>query len=215
MKKEKKAVVLFSGGLDSATALYYALSKGYKCRCLIFDYGQRHRKEIHAAVKIAGLAKTPYSIVKISLPWSKDSLTDKNRKVPVRDIINKSVPDTYVPGRNTLFLSYALSCAESVNAQAVFIGVNSVDFSNYPDCTPAFIKAYNNIMKALKTNIRVTAPLSLMSKAKIIKLGMKLKVPYKFTWTCYNGYSKACGKCDSCKLRAKGFKEAKLNDPAL
>lgn len=215
MKKEKKAIVLFSGGLDSTTVLYYALSKGYKCHCLIFDYGQKHNKEIKTAIKIANIVKVKYSIAKITLPWSKDSLTNKKSEVPVNNPISKDIPSTYVPGRNTLFLSYALSYAESIDAQDIFIGVNSVDFSNYPDCTPEFIDAYNNILKALKTKIHVKAPISKMSKAQIIKLGMKLKVPYEYTWTCYNGYNKPCGKCDSCKLRAKGFMEAKINDPAL
>lgn len=215
MKKENKAVILFSSGLDSTTVLYYAMSKGYKCHCLIFDYGQKHGKEIKSAVKIAKKLKLDYSIVKILLSWSHDSLTDKNKKVPSHKKITASIPSTYVPGRNTLFLSYALSCAQSINADSIFIGVNSVDFSNYPDCTPEFIKAFNGVLKALKTKIKVLAPISKMSKAQIIKLGTKLKVPYELTWTCYNGYKKPCGKCDSCKLRAKGFKEAKINDPAI
>lgn len=214
-KNENNAVILFSGGLDSTTVLYYALSKGYKCRCLIFDYGQKHGKEIKAARKIAKMADCVYSTVKISLPWSKDSLTNKNKNVPVHGKITKTVPSTYVPGRNTLFLSYALSYAQSIGAGAVFIGVNSVDFSNYPDCTPEFIGAYNGVLKALKTKIKIEAPILNMNKAQIIKLGTKLNVPYQYTWTCYNGYNKPCGKCDSCKLRAKGFKEAKLDDPAI
>ena len=214
-KKENNAVVLFSGGLDSTTVLYYALSKGYKCRCLIFNYGQKHDKEIKAAVKIAKITGCAYSIVKISLPWSNDALTNKNKDVPVHNKITKFIPSTYVPGRNTLFLSYALSYAQSAGANSVFIGVNSVDFSNYPDCTPEFINAYNGVLKSLKTKIKVKTPILNMNKARIIKLGTKLKVPYRYTWTCYNGYNKPCGKCDSCKLRAKGFKEAKLNDPAI
>jgi 7-cyano-7-deazaguanine synthase len=215
MENKKKAVILFSSGLDSTTVLYYALSKGYDCFCLIFNYGQKHDREIKSAVKIAKLAKTGYSVVKISLPWSNDALTSKNKKVPVHKKITERIPATYVPGRNTLFLSYALSCAQSINAGSIFIGVNSVDFSNYPDCTPEFIKAYNNVLKALKTKIIVETPIAKMSKAQIIKLGKKLDVPYALTWTCYNGYEKPCRKCDSCKLRAKGFKEAGLPDPAL
>ncbi|MCL1971960.1 MAG: 7-cyano-7-deazaguanine synthase QueC [Endomicrobia bacterium] len=215
MKKEKKAVILFSSGLDSTAVLYYALSKGYKCHCLIFDYGQKHDKEIKSAVKIAKLLKADYSVVKVSLPWLKDSLTNKNKKIPVHKTISGIVPSTYVPGRNTLFLSFALSCAQSINAKSIFIGVNSVDFSNYPDCTPAFIKAYNGVLKALKTAIRVKTPIAKMSKAQIIKLGIKLNVPYELTWTCYNGDKSPCGKCDSCKLRAKGFREAGVRDPIL
>ena len=208
----KKAIVLFSGGLDSTTVLYYALSKGYKCHCLIFDYGQKHGKEIRSAVKIAKLVKAAHSVIKVSLPWLKDSLTDKNKKVPVRKTITDIIPSTYVPGRNTLFLSFALSYAQSINADSIFIGVNSVDFSNYPDCTPEFIKAYGNVLKALKTKITLKTPIAKMSKAQIINLGIKLNVPYKYTWTCYNGYKNPCGKCDSCKLRAKGFKEAGIKD---
>jgi 7-cyano-7-deazaguanine synthase len=215
MAKGKNAVILFSGGLDSTTVLYYAMDKGYKCSCLLFDYGQRHKKEIRSALKIAKFVKAEYSIVKIGLPWSKDVLTNRDKKVPVHKILPKSVPPTYVPGRNTVFLSYALSYAQSINAEAIFIGVNALDFSNYPDCTPEFIKAYNGILKELKTKITVQTPLLNLNKAQIIKLGTKLKVPYAYTWTCYNGYDKPCMECDSCKLRAKGFKEAKLIDPAL
>jgi 7-cyano-7-deazaguanine synthase len=215
MAKVKKAIILFSGGLDSTTVLYYAMRKGYKCSCLLFDYGQRHKKEIKSALKITKDVKAQYYIVKMSLPWSNDVLTNKDKKIPVHKVFPKSVPPTYVPGRNTLFLSYALSYAQATNTEIIFIGVNAVDFSNYPDCTPAFIKAYTGMLKALKTKIIVQAPLLKMNKAQIIKLGKKLNVPYTHTWTCYNGYSKPCMECDSCKLRARGFKEAKLIDPAL
>ncbi|MDR3092330.1 MAG: 7-cyano-7-deazaguanine synthase QueC, partial [Endomicrobium sp.] len=192
MKKDKKAVILFSGGLDSTTVLYCALSKGYKCSCLMFDYGQKHNKELKSAVKIAKTVKVKYSIIKINLPWSDDVLTNKNKPVPVHKILPKTIPPTYVPGRNTLFLSYALSLAQSINVHVIFIGVNAIDFSNYPDCTPDFIKAYNSVLKALKTKITVQTPLLKLNKAQIIKLGTKLNVPYKNTWTCYNGYKKPC-----------------------
>jgi 7-cyano-7-deazaguanine synthase len=215
MIKEKRAVVLLSGGLDSATVLYYALSKGYKCNCLLFDYGQKHNKELRAAVKIAKFVNAKYSIIKIGLPWSNDALTNKDKPVPIHKILPNNIPSTYVPGRNTLFLSYALSLAQSINAHAIFIGVNAVDFSNYPDCTPEFIEAYNNVLKVLKTKIIIETPFLKLNKAQIIKLGTKLNVPYKNTWTCYNGYKKPCLECDSCKLRAKGFAGAKLNDPAI
>jgi 7-cyano-7-deazaguanine synthase len=215
MAKEKKAVVLFSGGLDSTTVLYYAMNRGYNCTCLLFDYGQKHKKELLSAIKIVKSVNAKHSIVRISLPWSNDVLTNKDKKVPIHKILSKSIPPTYVPGRNILFLSYALSYAQSINSESIFIGVNSVDFSNYPDCTPDFIKAYNNVLKVLKTKIMVRAPLLKMNKAQIIKLGTKLKVPYEYTWTCYNGYDTPCMECDSCKLRRKGFKEAKLTDPAL
>lgn len=211
----KKAIVLLSGGLDSTTILYYAHSKGYECNCIIFDYGQKHKKELKSAVKVAKSVNASYSIIKIVLPWSKDVLTNKNKKVPVHKNLPKSIPSTYVPGRNTLFLSYALSFAQSINATKIFIGVNALDFSNYPDCTPEFIKTYNRVLKSLKTKINVKTPLLRLTKAQIIKLGMKLNVPYRDTWTCYNGFRKPCMECDSCKLRAKGFTEAKINDPTI
>jgi 7-cyano-7-deazaguanine synthase len=206
MAKAEKAIILFSGGLDSTTVLYYALNRGYRCNCLLFDYGQKQKKEIKAALKIAKAVKAERFIVNLSLPWSKDALTNKDKKVPIHQAIPKFVPPTYVPGRNTIFISYALSYAQSINAETIFIGVNAVDFSNYPDCTPNFIKAYNNVLKALKTKITIQTPLLKMNKSQIIKFGTKLNVPYEHTWTCYNGYSKPCMKCDSCKLRAKGFK---------
>jgi 7-cyano-7-deazaguanine synthase len=215
MKKEKKAVILFSGGLDSTTVLCYALSKGYKCECLLFNYGQRHSREIKSAVKIAEKLEVNYSIVSLTLAWSKDALTNKNVKVPQNKIIAKDIPVTYVPGRNTLFLSYGLSLAESIKAQSIFIGANALDFSGYPDCRPQFIEAYNKLLISLGLKIKVEAPLINMTKAQIIKLGTKLKTPYQYTWSCYNGLKKPCGKCDSCRLRAKGFKEAGLNDPAI
>jgi len=211
----KKAIILFSSGLDSTTVLYYALSKGYKCHCLIFDYGQRHKKEIKSAVKIAKFNKVDFKIIKLSLPWSHNALTDKKISVPQRQTVAKDIPVTYVPGRNTLFLSYGLSYAESINAASIFIGANALDYSGYPDCRPEFIKAYNALLKSLGLKIKVLAPLVSMTKAQIIKLGTKLKVPYRYTWSCYNGLKNPCGKCDSCKLRAKGFKEAGLKDPAI
>jgi 7-cyano-7-deazaguanine synthase len=215
MNTASKAIVLLSGGLDSTTVLYYALSKKYKCDCLIFDYGQKHKKELKSAIKIAKSVNVNYSIIKIALPWASDVLTNKNKKVPIHKRLPKNIPPTYVPGRNTLFLSYALSFAQSINAKSIFIGVNAVDFSNYPDCTPKFIEAYNNVLKTLKTKITILTPILKLNKAQIIKLGTKLNVPYKDTWTCYNGFDKPCMQCDSCKLRAKGFKEAKINDPAI
>jgi 7-cyano-7-deazaguanine synthase len=149
------------------------------------------------------------------LPWSKDSLTNKKIKVPENKVIAKKIPSTYVPGRNTLFLSYALSFAQSQNAKNIFIGANALDYSGYPDCRPQFIDAYNGLLKSLGLNIKVLAPLLHLTKAQIIKLGTKIKVPYQYSWSCYNGLKKPCGKCDSCKLRAKGFAQAGRKDPAI
>jgi 7-cyano-7-deazaguanine synthase len=131
MPKRKKAIILFSGGLDSTTVLYYALNKGYNCSCLLFDYKQRHKKEIKSALKIAKDVKVKCSIVKMFLPWSNDVLTNKDKQVPIHKFLPKSIPPTYLSGRNTLFLSYALSYSQSIKAEAIFIGVNAVDFSNY------------------------------------------------------------------------------------
>ena len=218
MKKvsKRKAVVLFSSGLDSTTVLYYALSKGYECHCLIFNYGQRHSKEVQNAAKFAKSLGLSYHIVKTSITWNKSSLIDKEQKIPEHKTIKSGfVPSTYVPGRNTIFLSYAVSYAETIKASKIFLGINAVDFSSYPDCTPQYLKAMQQVMKALGNGIEIVAPIEKFSKGDIIKLGMKLKVPYEKTWSCYNGKNKPCGKCDSCKLRAKGFKEAGIDDPAI
>ena len=224
----KRAVVLLSGGLDSATTLYYAKDKGFQCFCLIFDYGQRHRKEINAAIKIAQKANAQSQIVKITLPWKGSSLLDK--RMPVSSIPDpclgrqagsNAIPPTYVPARNIIFLSFALSCAEVIRAKAIFIGANAIDYSGYPDCRPrfyqAFIKAAQLGTKAgVEGNpVKIVAPLIKKTKAQIIKLGMKLGAPYELTWSCYKGGRAPCGECDSCEFRAKGFYEAGLADPLI
>jgi 7-cyano-7-deazaguanine synthase len=207
----KKAVVLLSGGIDSTTTLYYAKSKDYKCHALIFDYGQRHKRELRSAVAVAKRAKVPYQTLKISLPWKGSSLLDKKLRVPVRKSL-KGIPSTYVPGRNIIFLSFALSYAEAIGAKAIFIGANAIDFSGYPDCRPAFYKAYQ---KAVQTGtkakkIKILTPLINMTKAQIIALGLKLKAPLKLTWSCYKGGRRPCGVCDSCRLRDKGLAKIEL-----
>ena len=213
---KQKAIVLFSSGLDSTTVLYYAMSKGYECHCLIFDYGQKHSKEVNNAKKFAESLHLDYHIVKTSIPWDTSSLINKDKKIPEHKQIREGfVPSTYVPGRNTIFLSYAISYAETIKAKKIFLGINAVDFSSYPDCTPQYLKSMQQVMKALNNGIEICAPIEKYSKSQIIKLGTKLKVPYEKTWSCYNGKNKPCGKCDSCKLRAKGFKEAGIDDPAL
>ena len=213
---KQKAIVLFSSGLDSTTVLYYAMSKGYECHCLIFDYGQKHSKEVNNAKNFARSLKLNYHVVKTSIPWDTSSLINKNKKIPEHKQIKEGfVPSTYVPGRNTIFLSYAISYAETIKAKKIFLGINAVDFSSYPDCTPQYLKSMQQVMKALNNGIEICAPIEKYSKAQIIKLGTKLNVPYEKTWSCYNGKNKPCGKCDSCKLRAKGFKEAGIDDPAL
>ncbi len=215
----KKAVILLSGGLDSTTTLYYAKAKGYDCFCLMFDYGQRHKKELRAAVKLAKLNKCRYTIVKIALPWSKSALTDLAVKIPKNTgKIGKNIPVTYVPARNTIFFSFAASYAESIGAKRIFIGANALDYSGYPDCRPKYIKAYEKAVNlgtksgVTGKKIRIETPLIALTKAEIIKLGRKLGVPYQLTWSCYRGEKLPCGTCESCLLRNKGFKENSLID---
>jgi len=217
-----KAVVLLSGGLDSATTLYYAIHKGFSCTCLSFDYGQRHRRELSAAARIAARAGCEHRTVKISLPWKGSSLLDKSMRLPAAgkpSAAGNPIPNTYVPGRNIIFLSFALSCAETIGAEVIFIGANAVDYSGYPDCRPAFYAAFRNVARtgtkcgADKQPVRIMTPLIRKTKAGIVKLGVRLKVPFELTWSCYAGGSGPCGKCESCYFRRKGFLEAGIVDP--
>jgi 7-cyano-7-deazaguanine synthase len=222
---KQHAVVLLSGGLDSATALFVARCRGFKTACLIFDYGQRHRREIGAAKALARCAKSPFFVVKIKLPWKGSALLDRSKHIPTAKSqaprADNLIPSTYVPGRNTIFLSYALSYAEASGAAAIFIGANAVDYSGYPDCRPQYLKAFAEVSRQGTRRgiqgrpVRIEAPLIRLSKGAIIRLGMKLGVPYALSWSCYKGGEKPCGVCDSCRWRAKGFKEAGLKDPAL
>lgn len=217
----KKAVVLLSGGLDSSTTLYFAKKKGFECHCLIFDYGQRHRKEINAAKKIAHKAHCPQNLIKIHLPWKGSSLLDSHMVLPRKRRIFKGIPSTYVPARNTIFLSFALSYAETINAKSIFIGANVLDYSGYPDCRPRYFQAFRRLValatrEGIRDNrIKIEVPLLYLKKSEIIKLGVKLGVPYEMSWSCYEGKKRPCGICDSCKLRAKGFREAGTRDPSL
>lgn len=222
--KRKKAVVLLSGGIDSSTTLYLAQKKGYKCFCLIFDYGQKHKKEIHCAKNIAQKAKCRYEIIKFLLPWKGTSLLDKNLSIPQNRTlkhIKKEIPSTYVPARNTIFLSFALSYAEAISAEATFIGANAIDYSGYPDCRPEYFLVLQKVIhlgtkKGIEgKGIKILTPLIKKTKSEIIKTGIKLGVPYNLTWSCYQGGKKPCKQCDSCILRAKGFKELGIKDPLL
>ncbi len=218
MKKNKKCIVLLSGGLDSTTTLYYVLNKGYNPVCLIFDYGQRHKKEINCAKKIAKSLGLKYFIVKFSLPWKGSSLLDKKLKLPIKKQKN-IIPSTYVPARNIIFLSFATSLAEVINADFIFYGANQIDFSGYPDCRKVFVDAFQKMINVgtkkgvSGKKIKIVAPLINLSKEEIVKLAVKLKVPLENTWSCYKGGKKPCGICDSCEFRELGFKKAGIVDP--
>ena len=218
----KKAVVLLSGWLDSATVLYYAKAKGFSPHCLVFDYGQRHCGEVKKAAAIARQAGCSCRIATIRLPWGASALLDKKIGLPKRKKIDpREIPVTYVPARNIIFLSFAASFAEAIGARAVFIGANAVDYSGYPDCRPEFFRAFQQALdRGLKSGvqkkaIRIYAPLLRKTKAQIIGLGLKLKVPYERTWSCYGGGRRPCGVCDSCLLRRRGFEEAGAADPSM
>jgi 7-cyano-7-deazaguanine synthase len=224
----KKAVCLVSGGLDSAVTAAIARSKGYEIYAITFDYGQRHRKEIESAKKLAKEMKfREQRVMRINLEEIGGSaLTDSKISVPtgkgVEEIKKSSeIPVTYVPARNTVLLSLALAYAEVLDADAIFIGANHVDYSGYPDCRPEYFRKFQE-MADLATKravggrrITIETPIVEMNKAVIIKLGAELKVPFEYTWSCYKGGEKACGKCDSCVLRLNGFKENNLLDPIL
>ncbi|MEW6096336.1 MAG: 7-cyano-7-deazaguanine synthase QueC [bacterium] len=215
---KKRAVVLLSGGLDSTTTLYWAKNEGYDCVCLIFNYHQKHKKEVQFAIKIANLTNCEYQVIKFQLPWSGSALIDKNISIPQdrKTLSQEEIPPTYVPARNTIFISFALSYAEAIGAETIFIGANALDYSGYPDCRPEYYTAFNKLVQlgtksgAEGKQIKILTPLIDKSKAEIVKLGVKLNVPFELTWSCYKGGSKPCGRCDSCILRSKGFKEANL-----
>ena len=221
----KHAVVLLSGGIDSTTTLAIAMAQGYATYALSFRYGQRHEREIAAATKIAiALGVHEHRVAEIDLRIVGGSaLTDaidvpKNR---AQSEIAAGVPITYVPARNTIFLSYALAWAEVLDASDIFIGVNALDYSGYPDCRPEFITAFENLAKlATKSGVegqrfRIHAPLISLSKAEIIRRGAELGIDFSLTHSCYDPTAdgRACGRCDSCQIRLKGFHEAGLRDP--
>jgi 7-cyano-7-deazaguanine synthase len=219
-QQNKKAVVLLSGGLDSATTLAYAASKGFDCHAITFDYGQRHKIEIKAAKKVAkALGAARHLVIKIDLRKFGGSALTSEIPVPKgrsAKKIGEGIPATYVPARNTVFLSLALALAEAAGARDIFIGVNALDYSGYPDCRPEFIRAFERTANlGTKAGVegekfRIHAPLIKMTKAVIVKLGRKLGVDFEMTHSCYDPLPDGtpCGKCDSCLLREKGFKEA-------
>jgi 7-cyano-7-deazaguanine synthase len=217
----RSAVVLVSGGLDSATTLAIARSEGYSCHALSFDYGQRHRVELGAAARVAEAAGVAeHRTMRLDIGWMGGSaLTDRSLEVPQAQ--QEGIPLTYVPARNTIFLSVALGWAEVLGAQDIFIGANAVDYSGYPDCRPEYIAAFEGLANlATRAGVEgnrftIHAPLIDMSKAEIIRTGDELGINFALTVSCYNPgpAGEACGVCDSCRLRAQGFRDAGIEDP--
>lgn len=220
---QKKAVVLVSGGLDSTTVLAMARSQGYACYSISFDYGQRHRSELLAAERTAkALGAIEHKVISLDLrAIGGSALTDDSIAVPEEE--TGDIPVTYVPARNTVFLSIALGWAEVLGSDDIFIGVNAVDFSGYPDCRPDYIAAYEKMANlatragAEGRKLHIRTPLIHLSKAEIIQQGVALGVDYSLTVSCYQATDdgRACGKCDSCRLRKQGFLQAGIPDPTL
>ncbi|WP_171016256.1 7-cyano-7-deazaguanine synthase QueC [Pseudomonas sp. F(2018)] len=218
---DKKAVVLLSGGLDSATILAQAKAAGFACYSMSFDYGQRHRAELQAAERVAAqLGVVEHKVIGLNLNGIGGSaLTDSSIAVPEEP--TEGIPITYVPARNTVFLSLALGWAEVLGAHDIFIGVNAVDYSGYPDCRPEFISAFERVANLATregvegSGFRIQAPLQNLSKAQIVQIGLQHGVDYGLTVSCYQADDdgRACGKCDSCRLRAAGFTAAGVADP--
>lgn len=220
--EKKKAVILLSGGLDSATCLAIAKSQGFDCYALSFDYGQRHTNELDCAKKIAqSIGVVQHSIIDINLGlWGGSALTDTSLNVPNAEE-SKGIPITYVPARNLIFLSFATALAEVLGARDIFVGVNNVDYSGYPDCRPAFINSFRETARLGTAAVdegweyNIQAPLQTLGKDEIIKLGVSLGVDYSLTTSCYNPdfEGNSCGKCASCALRKAGFSAAGVVDP--
>ena len=213
---------LLSGGLDSSTCLALARRDGYACYALSFDYGQRHRIELEAAARVAaGIGVERHIVAKIGLDaFGGSALTDQEIEVPKGEL-SQGIPVTYVPARNTIFLSFALAWAEVLESSDIFIGVNALDYSGYPDCRPEFIQAYERMANLAtkagvegRTHLKIHTPLLELSKAEIVKLAHKLGLDFSLTHSCYDpdAAGRPCGQCDSCLLRAKGFSEAGIED---
>ena len=221
MSAPPKAIILLSGGLDSATVLAIAREQGFACHALSLDYGQRHVAELHAARRVAqSQCVIEHKIIPIALDaFGGSALTDRRIDVPEQEIAG--IPVTYVPARNTVFLALALGWAEVAGARNLFIGVNALDYSGYPDCRPEYLVAFERLANlATRAGVEgeqfhVRAPLIAMTKAEIIREGIRLGVDYRLTVSCYqaDAEGRACGRCDSCRLRAKGFAEAGVADP--
>jgi 7-cyano-7-deazaguanine synthase len=221
--KNNKAVCLISGGLDSCVSAFIAKNLDFDIYSLTINYGQQHKKELECAKKISSdINSIDHIILKLNLNKFGGSTLFEGEYVDIKkniDEIGKEIPSTYVPARNTIFLSLALAYAETINANTIYIGVNSTDYSGYPDCRPEYIKQFQKLAniatkKAIENEkIIIEAPLLYLSKSEIIKKGYNLRIPFNKTWSCYKGNSNPCGVCDSCLLRLKGFKEANIKDP--
>ena len=211
--------MLLSGGMDSATTLYMARSQGYECLCLIFDYGQVHKREILSAISVAETAGCRWELLKIKLPEEGSALLGTGAIPLYKDEaeLPQNVPPTYVPARNTIFLSTGISWAESIGAEAVFIGAHLRDALGYPDCRPAYFAAFNRLIKEATRDgmIIIQTPVIDMTKKEIIEKGRELGVPFELTWSCYKGGELPCGECGACVERKKGFAEAGIKDPLL
>lgn len=216
-----KGLVVLSGGLDSTTCMAIARSENDGLIAISFDYGQRHRKELENAVLVANHYSADHLVIAFDArQWGGSALTD-DTELPKGREIDESIPVTYVPARNTIFLSFALAVAEARGADSVYIGVNALDYSGYPDCRPEYIDAYQAMANLAQKRaveghpIKIKAPLIDMDKSQIIQQAMTLAAPLELSWSCYDGGVVPCGECDSCVLRAKGFAEAGMADPAL
>ncbi|WLR58649.1 7-cyano-7-deazaguanine synthase QueC [Guptibacillus hwajinpoensis] len=218
---KKKAVIVLSGGLDSTTCMGIAKEKGYELYPITFHYGQKHNREVEQAKKVAEYYNAPdHRIVNISFlnQIGGSALTDDSIDVPT-DMDEDEIPVTYVPARNMIFLSLASAYAEVIGAEAIYIGVSAVDYSGYPDCRPEFIESMNETVNlatkagATGSEMKIDTPLINLTKADTVSEGLRLSVPYELTTSCYNGEEEACGECDSCRLRLKGFEEAGAVDP--
>src|SRR5271165_3304102 len=221
----RKAVCLLSGGLDSSTCLALARREGYACYALSFDYGQRHRIELEAAARVAAsMGVERHLVARVALDlFGGSALTDHIAVPKERSLeeMGRGIPVTYVPARNTIFLSFALAWAEVLESSDIFIGVNALDYSGYPDCRPEFIEAFERMANLAtksgvegRTRVKIHTPLIQMSKAQIVQLGVELGVPFGLTHSCYDpdAAGRPCRQCDSCLLRAKGFREANVED---
>jgi 7-cyano-7-deazaguanine synthase len=222
MNAKAKAIVLLSGGLDSATAAAIARADGYEAIALSIDYGQRHRRELEAARAIAQtLNLTDHFTVEVNLAqWGGSSLTDRARDLPQTGVQPGIIPSTYVPGRNTVFIAIALSLAEARAAEAIYLGINAIDYSGYPDCRPEYLEAYQTLANlSSKVGIegkapQLIAPLVELTKKEIVLRALELNVPIPLTWSCYQGEAQPCGRCDSCRIRDRALIEAGRSDLA-